>query len=90
MRKPAIAEAIGHNCSACHVMVRPQKYETLRVGSEIITCDSCSRILFFDPAHEAAAEPPKPKRKKKPATAPEAETETAVETAGEEAAPAIH
>ena len=89
MRKPALAEAIGHNCSACHVMVRPQKYEALRAGTEIIICDSCSRILFFDPAHEAAAEPPKPKRKKKAAGA-EPEAEAPVEAAGEEAAHAIH
>ena len=91
VRKPVLAEAIGHNCSACHVMVRPQKYEALRAGTEIITCDSCSRILFFDPAHEAAPEPPKAKRKKKTAEPePEAPIEAASEeAASEEAAPVV-
>jgi predicted nucleic acid-binding Zn-ribbon protein len=91
LRKPALAEAIAHNCSACHVMVRPQKYEALRAGTEIITCDSCSRILFYDPAHEPAPAPPKSKRKRKPAATEEtSEAEAVVEDPATEAAPAVH
>jgi uncharacterized protein len=47
-RKGAIAEAIGQKCTACNVMMRPQKYNELMSQSHLITCDSCGRILFHD------------------------------------------
>jgi predicted nucleic acid-binding Zn-ribbon protein len=65
VRKTGIAEAREQKCSACHVMVRPQKYDELRSNQGIVTCDSCSRILYYDPAHEPAPPAPKAKRKKK-------------------------
>ena len=64
-RKTALAEAIAQNCSACHVLLRPQKYDEIRGNQQIITCDSCSRILFYDPAHEPVPEPPKAKKSKR-------------------------
>lgn len=60
-RKTAIAEAREQRCTACFVLLRPQKWNEIKVGSEIHTCDSCGRILFYDPAHE----PPPPVEKKK-------------------------
>jgi hypothetical protein len=53
-RGNALAEAIGGNCSACHVAVRPQRLNDLLNDAELIMCDSCSRILFVDPSHQAA------------------------------------
>jgi len=55
-RVPAIAEAREQKCSACNVMLRPQRYNELKSGTETLTCDSCQRILFFDPTHEQAPE----------------------------------
>jgi predicted nucleic acid-binding Zn-ribbon protein len=52
--KNVLAEARDQKCTACHVMVRPQRYNELLSGSELITCDSCGRILYFDPAHTEA------------------------------------
>jgi predicted nucleic acid-binding Zn-ribbon protein len=73
VRKTALAEAIAQNCSACHVLLRPQKYDEIRSNQQIITCDSCSRILFYDPAHEPVPEPPKAKKvKRKKSTETEA------------------
>ena len=69
-RRPAIAEARDQKCSACNVMLRPQKYNEMKMGGDVQTCDACSRILYYDPAHE----PPPPaetKKKKKKATAEE-------------------
>ena len=54
VRKSALAEARDHKCSACQVMLRPQTYNEVRTNSEIMACDSCQRILYYDPAHEPA------------------------------------
>ncbi|HWR17079.1 MAG TPA: C4-type zinc ribbon domain-containing protein [Terriglobales bacterium] len=59
-RGSAIAEAIDHKCSACQVMLRPQVYNNIRSTDEFITCDSCHRILFYDPAHDNDPILPKP------------------------------
>ncbi len=64
-RKTALAEAIAQKCSACNVMLRPQKYDEIRSNSQIMICDSCSRFLFYDPSHEPPPAPPKPTRKRK-------------------------
>jgi predicted nucleic acid-binding Zn-ribbon protein len=64
-RKTALAEAIAQKCVACNVMLRPQKYDEIRSNTQIITCDSCSRILFYDPTHEPPPAPAKPVRKRK-------------------------
>jgi uncharacterized protein len=71
-RKSALAEARDQKCMACFVMVRPQTWQEIRTNEQIITCNSCGRILYFDPANEAAA--PEPAKKKK-ARAAEVETE---------------
>jgi len=59
-RGSAIAEAIDQKCAACRVMLRPQVYNTLRSSDEFITCDSCNRILYYDPAHDNDPVSPKP------------------------------
>jgi hypothetical protein len=62
-------------------MIRPQTWEELRPNEQIITCSSCGRILYYDPANEPPPEPPTPTKKKSkaqtPATQPETETEAA-------------
>jgi len=64
-RRPALSEARDQKCSACNVMLRPQKYNELKMGGEVQTCENCSRILYYDPAHEPPP-PPEKKKKKKP------------------------
>lgn len=81
-RKSAIAEARGQKCLACFVMLRPQTWQELRTNEQIISCGSCGRILYYDPANEPPPEPPKKKAKAPPVAAEsEAETEPAAETA---------
>ena len=75
VRKSALAEAIDQKCSGCNVVLRPQKYDEIRSGLQVIICDSCSRFLFYDPSHEAPA-PAKPARKRKAKSEP---TETSAE-----------
>ena len=69
-RKTAMAEAREQRCTACFVLLRPQKWNEIKAGNEVLTCDSCGRILFYDPAHEP---PPAPEKKKSKKTKPAAE-----------------
>jgi predicted nucleic acid-binding Zn-ribbon protein len=59
-RGSAIAEAVDHRCGACQVYIRPQVYNDLRSTEKFITCDSCQRILYYDPAHDSNPVAPKP------------------------------
>jgi hypothetical protein len=36
----------------CQVILRPQTYNDVRSGKDIVICDSCQRILFFNPKEE--------------------------------------
>src|SRR5215475_438979 len=51
-RGSGISEVQDQKCMACRVMLRPQIYNQLRSGKEMIVCDSCQRILYFDPSKE--------------------------------------
>jgi hypothetical protein len=45
----ALARAYEESCQACHVRIRPQLLSHIMTGDSIITCDSCSRILYWEP-----------------------------------------
>jgi len=51
----AIAEGVDHKCSACQMMVRPQKWNdfTDRSNDTLFNCDTCGRMLYYDPARDA-------------------------------------
>lgn len=44
----AIVRVSNASCSACHVKIRPAAMQTLKQGREIVYCDSCKRILYWD------------------------------------------
>lgn len=44
----AIVLVAGGSCSACHVKIRPAALQSLKAGREIIYCDTCKRILYYD------------------------------------------
>lgn len=46
----AVVLVAGNSCSACHVKVRPAAMQILKQGREVIYCDSCKRILYYEPA----------------------------------------
>jgi uncharacterized protein len=52
----AVAEVIKGSCSACFMSLRPQMLLKLRTTSDIITCESCTRILFLPQTESHAAE----------------------------------
>ena len=53
-RGSGISEVRDQKCMACQVMLRPQTYNEVRSGTQTIICDSCQRILYFNPAEEMA------------------------------------
>jgi predicted nucleic acid-binding Zn-ribbon protein len=55
LRGSALAEARDQYCQVCHVMMRPQVFQDVMGGSQVLTCDSCSRILYFNPANATPA-----------------------------------
>lgn len=81
-RKSATSEARDQKCLACFVMIRPQTWQEIRTNEQIVTCSSCGRMLYFDPAHEAPP-PPEPPKKKAKARVAEAEAEAEAEAAPE-------
>jgi len=50
----AVAEVVNGSCSACFMSLRPQVQLNVKKGDEIITCESCTRILYM-PKREAEA-----------------------------------
>jgi predicted nucleic acid-binding Zn-ribbon protein len=52
----AVAEALNQKCMACQMMVRPQRWNDLRDRSNdetMMTCESCGRLLYYDPARDS-------------------------------------
>lgn len=58
-RGTGIARAENQQCTGCRMGIRPQTWNQLREG-ELLTCDSCSRLLYWDPAIAAAPKAPQP------------------------------
>jgi predicted nucleic acid-binding Zn-ribbon protein len=51
-----LAEALNQKCMACQMMLRPQRWNDIRNRDnedEITTCESCGRLLYYDPARDS-------------------------------------
>jgi predicted nucleic acid-binding Zn-ribbon protein len=62
-RITGIARAQGQRCLGCQMYVRPQMWNQIRSG-EVHTCESCGRLLYFDPKLDPQAEPQPEKAKR--------------------------
>jgi predicted nucleic acid-binding Zn-ribbon protein len=56
----AVTEALGQKCLSCQMMLRPQRWNDLREreNHEMMTCDSCGRLLYYDPARDSPQKKP--------------------------------
>ncbi|MGH9354656.1 MAG: zinc ribbon domain-containing protein, partial [Terriglobia bacterium] len=48
----ATAEVRDGLCTGCHVLLRPQAYYDIRARDILLTCENCSRFLYYIPASE--------------------------------------
>jgi predicted nucleic acid-binding Zn-ribbon protein len=44
-----VAEALDGRCSVCNMAMRLQFFQELRKGDQVMACESCLRILFYNP-----------------------------------------
>lgn len=58
-RGTAIVRAENQQCTGCRMGLRPQIWNELREG-RLLTCDSCSRMIYWDPAIAPAPKGPQP------------------------------
>jgi predicted nucleic acid-binding Zn-ribbon protein len=65
-RGTGLARVDNLQCTGCRMGVRPQTWNQLREG-ELLVCDSCNRLLYWDPTMEPAPEAPpnSPKHKRR-------------------------
>jgi len=69
-RKTGLSEARDSKCLTCQVILRPQVFAEVRSGNKLITCESCSRILYYHVVEKTAEEIANlgPKKRSKPKT----------------------
>lgn len=55
-----VAEAVDGRCSVCNMSMRLQFFQELRRGDQVMACESCLRILYYNPpqAVDDAAQAP--------------------------------
>lgn len=58
-RGTGIAKAENQQCMSCRMGVRPQVWNQLREG-QLLNCDSCGRLLYWDPAIAPSPKPAQP------------------------------
>jgi predicted nucleic acid-binding Zn-ribbon protein len=44
-----IAEAVDARCTACNMAMRLQYFQDLKKGDQVLACESCNRILYYNP-----------------------------------------
>lgn len=45
----AVSDATSGRCEACQMALRPQYFQDLKSSTRLLTCESCGRILVYNP-----------------------------------------
>jgi predicted nucleic acid-binding Zn-ribbon protein len=75
LRGSGLSEVRDHKCMGCQVMLRPQTYNEVRSGQQVVFCDSCHRVLYLSAAEEPVEQKPvvhRPRRHRPKLDAPQA------------------
>jgi uncharacterized protein len=59
-RNIGVAEAAEGRCTACNMIMRLQFFQDLKKGDQVMACESCQRILYWNPpvaVEDLAGEP---------------------------------
>jgi predicted nucleic acid-binding Zn-ribbon protein len=48
-RGVAVAEVVDGRCTMCNIALRLQYFQDLKRGESILSCESCQRILYYNP-----------------------------------------
>jgi uncharacterized protein len=48
-RGKAVAEVVEGRCTACFMVLRPQYFQDVKRSDSILFCESCQRILYYNP-----------------------------------------
>ena len=48
-RGVAVAEVVEGRCLACNLTLRPQLFQDLKKGEQILSCENCQRMLYYNP-----------------------------------------
>jgi predicted nucleic acid-binding Zn-ribbon protein len=51
-----IADATDGRCEGCRISLRPQLFQDLRRGDQILLCESCGRILIYNPTVDVSGD----------------------------------
>ena len=51
-----VADGSSGKCSACNIALRPQYFQDLKKGEELLPCESCKRLLFYNAPVDVEAE----------------------------------
>ncbi len=52
----ALAEVQEGRCTGCFISLRPQHFQDLRGSDKVMTCESCGRILYYNPPTDVEKE----------------------------------
>jgi hypothetical protein len=55
-RNHPIADATEGRCDACQIALRPQFFQDLRKGDKVMFCESCGRILTYNPVVDVSSD----------------------------------
>lgn len=51
-----VAEVEHGRCTECQIVLRPQLFQDVRRGDQVYTCESCGRMLSYNPPVDVEAE----------------------------------
>jgi hypothetical protein len=55
-----VAEVVDGRCTACNMLLRLQYFQDLKKDDQLLSCESCQRLLYYNPpiaAEDLTGEP---------------------------------